>query len=150
MMNIQLSWDTGIALWALDLLRSDQIVEVAGRAPEGESEAIRKIVYRIDDSGDLPQLFADALRELDVTIPSKQVAARRLAAVIASDVLDESMDPFEAARILAIISRAVGPGFHDLDAFVYAESEAEDRPDDIDLFRKAILDEARRWATTRA
>ena len=36
-------------------------------------------------------------------------------------------------------------GFHELDAFIYAASEMEDRPQERNLFEKAIMEEAKRW-----
>ena len=35
--------------------------------------------------------------------------------------------------------------FHDVDAFIYAASEYEDRPEDCEFFKRAIRKEARRW-----
>jgi hypothetical protein len=150
-MHVPLTWDTGIALWALDLLDSDRIAVLANEAlgTERESPAIRRITSLAGESGDLRELFAAALAELHAAVPSRPAAAHIIAAAVATDLLVGNSDPFEAARTLSILSRAVGPGFHELDSFVYAESEAEDRPQDRDFFARAILDEARRWAPRR-
>jgi hypothetical protein len=37
--------------------------------------------------------------------------------------------------------------FHELDPFIYAESEYESRPEDRDHFTREIREEAARWAS---
>lgn len=49
---------------------------------------------------------------------------------------------------MGLVSRAVASPFHELDPFIYAESEAEDRPSDREFFRTAIVNEATRWVRT--
>jgi hypothetical protein len=84
--------------------------------------------------------------EIGLVMPDLGSAARHLARRLSRMILQEKLDPFEGARQLAEISRTV-VGFHDLDPFVYADSEAEDRPEDREFFREAIVAEARRWAS---
>lgn len=149
-MNIPVSWETAAALWVLGFMRSD---DVAGLALEAmgtsrETDAIRRIVYGNSDPTEQLRLFGDALNEQDLARPPPTRAAHILARAICAKLLAANGSPFEAARTLALISRTVGDDFHDFDAFIYAESEAEDRPGDRQWFAEAILNEARRWAAT--
>jgi hypothetical protein len=95
-MHIPLSWDTAIALSALDLLRSDQIAVLANEAlgTQRESPAIRQITSVFGSSDDLRHLFAVALGELHINVPSRPEAARIIATVVASKLLAENGDPF--------------------------------------------------------
>jgi hypothetical protein len=47
-----------------------------------------------------------------------------------------------AKRIWQATLNAELNGFHDLDGFIYAASELEERPEDKALFEKAIIEEA--------
>jgi hypothetical protein len=102
----------------------------------------------VPQHGDARDHLRAALGELGVPVLAGTEAARCLAQALAGELLARRIDPFHAARQLAVVSRAVGPGFHDLDPFIYAESEAEDRPTDREFFARAILDEAQRWNDT--
>jgi hypothetical protein len=151
-MNVRLTWETGLALWALDLLRSGQVIELAVLALERsiDSRAIRHLAGLLDDSGeDLKPEFSDALRELKIGIPTRTEAARTLARFLSCELIQDRADAFETARMIGLISVAVEEDeFHDLDAFIYAESEAESRPADRGFFRELILREARKWAAS--
>jgi hypothetical protein len=117
----------------------------------GHSEGLRALGTIDLTSADTPVQRLDPIAEqLGLHVPSHVEAARILALHISRQLVEGSIDPFDGARDLAEISRAVeSPQFHDLDAFVYAESEAEDRPEDREFFRREILKEARRWINQR-
>ena len=70
------------------------------------------------------------------------MAVERVARDVAEGIVDGAIDALEGARFLSTLSREMGPGFHDLDLFVYADSEAEDRPSDREMFADMIRREA--------
>jgi hypothetical protein len=144
-MVLPLTWDMGIALWVLDMLHSDQIPGLAaiGLQQGYDIAGIRRLAGAVgSDTTEAKTSFSRALEELHLVLPSRAEAGRQLAAAIASQIVNGRLEVFEAARRIAQISRAVGPGFHDLDAFIYAESEAEDRPADREFFARQIFDKA--------
>jgi hypothetical protein len=147
--QLALTWDTGLALLALGLLQSDRIKELAtaGLANGFDSPMLRQLAGGATGS-DPRTVFLACTAELRIALPSKRHAARHLARTIATAVVAGSIDPFDAARGLGTISREVGGEFHELDPFIYAESEAQSRPSDTAFFAKAILDEACRWNET--
>ena len=134
----------------LGLIQADDVADLALEAfgTSRESDAIRKMVYGIHDPADQLRLFGDALSEQHVLLPSRVRAAHIVARAVCRKLIDDSGDPFGAARTLGVISRTVGDHFHDFDAFIYAESEAEDRPGDRQWFASTIMAEARRWTAT--
>src|SRR3954464_2465835 len=96
-------------------------------------------------------MLAAELVQMGIEAPSPSEAARHLAKAISAEILDKRVDPFEAARYLSLISRAARSGrseFHELDPFVYVDSEAEGRPEDREFFREAIANEASTWLKT--
>jgi hypothetical protein len=131
------------------LLRGDRVEVLATSAlVEGlDDPMLRQLAGRTTSSEDLPPIAA-ALRELGVRFPSRVEAARTIAMAVSSGIVQGEIDPIAGAADLSVISREVGPTFHELDPFIYAESEAESRPEDRDFFRKAIVDEAARWVST--
>ena len=143
-----LSWETGLALWTLGLLESDQIPELAGIAMEDgiSNPQLTLLAGTVPgDATNSPEVFSEVLRELGTPLPSRPAAARVLARVIASQIAVEQWDPFEAARRLGEIPRLVGDDFHEFDRFIYAESEAESRPGGRAFFAAEIVKEAAKW-----
>ncbi len=151
-MRLPLSWDVALALWTLELLDSDQIPDVATLALQRgiDSQQLRVLAGTIPTPGaSLRESFSSALQNLGVRLPPRDGATRVLAKCLALQILDRTLDPIDGARKMAEIARAVGGGFSELDAFIYAESEAEDRPDDRQFFHEEIIKAARVWAGRR-
>ena len=74
-------------------------------------------------------------------------ALKRYAKVVSTSILAAETPPLDGARRIWRATLYVGAhGWHDLDAFIYAASEAESRPEDRQFFEAAILKEARKWA----
>jgi hypothetical protein len=146
------SWTlpTGLALLALDLLSADNVEALATVALEDGFDGAR--LRRLAGGPSFEQPAVDeiltAFAEIGVALPARRDAARHLAKVMSSDIVNGVVDPIEAARDLAAIAREVGAGFHELDPFVYAWSEGEGRPRDREFFRQAIVAEAARWVDT--
>lgn len=143
------SFEDMLALWVLGVIQPTQLPEAAARALEEglDSPSLRSLAGLEDwDSGRGALLLERAMAELGLRAPDQGEAARRLARQISRRIIDGDLEALKGARTLAEISRAVeSPGFHDLDVFVYADSEAEDRPEDRQLFVERILSEARKW-----
>jgi hypothetical protein len=59
-------------------------------------------------------------------------------------ILDGKLDPYIGARLLwkASVNNDIDHE-HELDPFIYAASEYEDRPEDREGFKRAIIEEAR-------
>ena len=130
-------------------MRGDQVESLATAALEAsfDHSTLRELAGRSTSAEDLANLVS-AFRDLGVALPSRIEAARELAQTISSEIVAGRVEPIAGASDLAFISREIGPGFHELDPFIYAWSEAESRPDDREFFQKATIDEAVRWVQT--
>jgi hypothetical protein len=85
-------------------------------------------------------LFERALAELKVPMPSPRDAVTRVAREIAAKVVDGTVAPYQGAkRIWELTLRAPEEELSELDSFVYAASEWEDRPEDRSLFDDGIV-----------
>lgn len=142
-----MTWDEALVLWALDMLPADFLPDAAALALQQglDGRLTRDLAGASPMSAGLRERFADVLDELAVDVPPRADAARFLAVKVSSEILTGTLDPFEGARRLGLVSRVAGPTFRDFDAFIYAESEAEDRPSDREFFAEAIIEEARKW-----
>ena len=153
-MDIPLTLDTGLSLLSLALLTPDRVEGLATVAlVEGiDTPRIRQLAGgSFVQDGDIREMLVAELAKRGIEPPSRSEAARHMAKAISAEILDKRADPFEAARYLALISRAAESGgseFHELDPFVYVDGEAEGRPEDREFFREAITNEARRWVET--
>ena len=89
-------------------------------------------------------LLERALAELSLRLPSERDAVMRLAREIAAQVLEGKTSPYQGAKEIWELSlRLPGESLSDLDSFVYAASEWEDRPEDRNLFAEGIVAAAR-------
>jgi hypothetical protein len=148
------SWEVGLAVWALGLLDPLRLPALAMRALEDglESPSLRRLAGA--DATEVPyasSLFAAALAEAGVVPPTPPAAARQIGYDIAERIIRGHVDPFEGARFLSLVAREAslrdgaahdregqGRPFHELDTFVYVDSEADDRPADRPLFVEMI------------
>jgi hypothetical protein len=79
---------------------------------------------------------------------SMQDVLRTLAFEISTRILDGSLPVRSGAELLVYaVLRSELTDFHELDAFRYAVSEMEERPNDIAFFERALIEEAARWAS---
>lgn len=147
--SIRLTVQIGTSFLTLGLLRSEQVPALATAALEEglDNPQLRQLAgFTHPDFTDLESITR-ALNDVEVRLPTRADAPRVLARAISSSMIQGDVDPFEGAFELSKISWKVGNGFHELDPFVHASSEAKDRPADREFFRKAILDEAARWVS---
>jgi hypothetical protein len=89
-------------------------------------------------------LFERALEELELRSPSPHDALMYLARETARDIVAGTVAPYAGAKkIWDLARRAPAEHKHELDPFIYAASEWEDRPADRIRFEQGILEEAR-------
>ncbi len=74
-------------------------------------------------------------------------ALEHYASGIARQILAQAMEPLHGATLIWNATLTYErKGYHALDSFIYAASEAQDRPEDKAFFEKAVLAEAKLWA----
>ncbi|MFH0727106.1 MAG: hypothetical protein V2B19_12300 [Pseudomonadota bacterium] len=139
------------ALWILDLLAIDHLPEVALDALEVglDTPALRMLAGLVSNEvEDAPQIFTQALKELGLPMLSRRDAACIYAISVSKQILNGELSPQDGADKLWEASiRVNNPDFHELDTFIYADSELQSRPEDQDFFSREILKEARVWAS---
>lgn len=133
------SWDVGLAVWALGLLDPGRLPALAMRGLEDglDSPSLRRLagadVAEVRSAG---ELFAAALEEIGAVPPAPAGAAKQVGYDVAGRIIRGDVDPFDGARFLSLVAREASKlrPFHELDTFVYADSEVDDRPADRQLF----------------
>jgi len=89
-------------------------------------------------------MFDRVLSELNVAVPSRREAVMRLARKIAKGILVGTTGAYLGAKqIWDLTLRASDEDLPELDSFVYAASEWEDRPEDRVAFEEGIVAAAR-------
>lgn len=143
---IELLLDRAAAL-VLGLETADRLPEFAGEALEqgADSPSLRMLAAMdapcLEDA--LP-LLEGALREAGATLPTPRAAALRLARKTAERMVNGEVPAYEGSRqIWALARRVMDEDLDDLDPFIYAASEWEDRPTDRPFFEDAMLRAAR-------
>lgn len=131
----------------LGLLPSDDLSQVAVEALEHgcDSPSLRILSgLHAGEPEEARTLFKQALSELNVSVPNKRDAVRRLAQEIATEILGGMVTAYVGAKqIWDLTLRVPDVEFPELDAFVYAASEWEDRPEDRPSFEDGIVAAAR-------
>lgn len=134
----------------LKLLPTEEIPELASDwlAQDLESRSLLKLaVCSPDESDDIRRLFALVLSELGGGGMSKPEALKHYARHISLSILTAKVSPLVGAKLIWRATLNAGlKDFHDLDGFIYAASEMEDRPKDKAFFEQAIKDEAKQWS----
>lgn len=132
---------------ALALLEAEQLPALAVDALlQGfDSPALRELAgLSACDMDEAVVLFRRVLRELGRAELTKEAALRELSDRVLKQIVDSEIEPYAGARWLwrAALESQADHG-HELDPFIYAASEYEDRPQDREFFLKAIIAEAR-------
>ncbi len=136
------------ANYALDLMAATELVAFAREALWNDLSSpsldllalLQPVEFR--DAGDL---FVAALEELGIAIPSRPEAVMRLARAIATEMVRGETSPYDGTAEIAGLSYLV---FHhgyplELQPFVYAEDEWDERPEDADFFVGLVMPAAR-------
>ena len=134
------------AKFRLGLLLSTDLSSFAIDALEAgyDSQSLQVLAgLTVAQSDEARAIFDHALAELNVTIPSKRKAVKRVALAVMMSILDGTVTPYDGARRIWLLCRLLEDPLPELDPFIYAASEWEDRPDDRRFFDKAIVDTAR-------
>lgn len=85
-------------------------------------------------------MFDRALSELGVSRPSRREAVLHLAREHAKDVLSGTLAPYQGAKLIwELTLRAPAGSMPELDSFVYAASEWEDRREDREVLQDGIM-----------
>ena len=99
----------------------------------------------VDEAG---PLVDRALAEVGAPGRTQRAAVLRLAREVAKAISADAMRPYDGAKqIWELTLRVPAEHFPDLDPFVYAASEWEDRPEDRPLFDQGIRAAAAELAT---
>jgi hypothetical protein len=137
------------ALWVLGMLPTEDLPDLAADAiAQGiKSVALVKLAEcSSQESQEIEQLFDNFLTQKGGSM-AKMHALKLCAKVVSQQILESKVTAQDGAKeIWRATLKARIDGFHELDAFIYAASEMEDRPQDRNLFEKAIMEEARRWS----
>jgi hypothetical protein len=139
------------AQWVLGLILVDDLPDIAAEALSVgiESKSLVELAgLSRSETDEARKLFGQALIELGCQRMEKAEALGRYAKIVSTSILASEVTPLEGAkRIWQATRKAELNGFHDLDGFIYAASELEDRPEDKALFEKAIIEESRSWSS---
>lgn len=141
---------TSEALWVLALLPTEEIPALASDwlAQGLESQSLVELaICSPDESEDIRRRYNLVLSEFGCGGMSQTEALKRYAKYVSGSILTSELTPLVGARLVWRATLNAGlRDFHDLDAFIYAASEMEDRPQDRRFFEQAIRDEAKRWS----
>ena len=148
--NLEFDLKLVYAEWLLGLVTSDDLPDIAIRAISSGIESgsiLRLASLAKTESMEAVKLFDRGLMELGYKAITKVDALRIYATEVSRLILEERLSPLEGARLIWRAKLNSGnDDFHELDGFIYAASEMEERPNDKRLFEKAIFEESRRWA----
>ncbi|KAA3611947.1 MAG: hypothetical protein DWQ01_07645 [Planctomycetota bacterium] len=136
---------------ALGFFLSDDLPKIGVQALEHgwDSPSLRILagLYQ-SEAEEAKRMFTRALSELGITIPTKRNAALNLAKETAKNILAGMTEAYPGAKeIWNLTLSALDEDLHELDPFVYAASEWEDRPEDRPFFEKAIVSAAKDLVT---
>lgn len=135
--------------WLLGFLHIEELPDIAANALANgfDSESILKLaICSKGEIEEIERLFKQVLKENGGGTMSKVDALRHYAKQISASILTKEMSPLKGAIFIwnATLNAQI-PNFHELDCFIYAASEIEDRPSDKEFFESAIIEEAKRW-----
>ena len=145
--------DNAQVLWTLGLLPQEQLPAIACELLEAgqDTDSLRVLAGLSGDQvAEAAPLFRRVLQQLGKANISKEQAMRQLARIVSQQIVDGSIDAYAGAKKLSDATiRASLLDFHEVDPFIYAASEYEDRPADRQFFEEEILKEAKRWLMER-
>lgn len=131
----------------LGLIKLEDLPRIAMNGLSNSSDSDELVQLAICNEGDIDEIerLFDALQINTSSLDMSKIQALRVFAVkIASSIIAGNIAPYDGSRLIwqASINASI-TGFHELDGFIYAASEMEDRPLDKDFFEQAILKEAK-------
>lgn len=129
----------------LKIIRSDEIVKLAGTLLE---EPVNEdlLALSLCDAVDLDCINRNKLSlyaNLGLLSITKLEALEYYAFIICQQISNVEINPLTGSEKISLVAMLNSPeGYHSLDPFIYATSEAEDRPEDASFFSSAVLKEA--------
>lgn len=151
-MNNRFELERAEALQMLGILSREELLQMARDAViDGcDDAAITQLsICTLDEVDEIKTQFQTIKGQCDKEAMTMLSALRFYAKEISALILSGAMPPREGANMLwraQINSRL--ETFHELDGFIYAASEMDDRPEDKALFEEGILKEAKRVIAT--
>ena len=137
--------DVARAMWALRLLDSRQLPSIARDLLSGGYDSLSLRKMALAEPGPIAnELFGDALDELGAGAQAERQAAMTYARWICERMLLGDLGSYQGAKEIWRMSVALVEHLVELDPFIYAASEYEDRPNDFPFFdvevRRLALD----------
>ena len=135
------------ALWALGYLRSDDLPKIAEELKRqgNRSAALSKLADEPGDGPDNRMLFEKAMVELEGGSLGLRTAVLEYAYWISGLIGAGDLTPYEGAKVIwevADRARVKGTLVEELNGFIYAASEYEDRQNDQEMIAEAIAKKA--------
>jgi hypothetical protein len=140
--------ETAEVLWALHQLPSEELPQTATELLTAgyDCQALRVLAgLTSTELADASDLFERVMRELGRPPLPRREAVLRYTRLVSKEILHGEIAPYDGAKRIWNVSIGLDTPLHEVDPFVYAASEYEDRPTDRDFFDSEILKEARRW-----
>lgn len=135
----------------LGILTNEELIRMATDAIASgcDSEAVFQLsICTVDETDEINMHFAKLKDERGGENMSMLEALRHYAKETSVSILSGAVSPSDGAKMIwRATLKAKLPSFHDLDGFIYAASEMDDRPADKALFEAGILEEAKRVTT---
>jgi hypothetical protein len=136
--------DCVAARMVLGLVGPEDLPRAANAALDGGLDSPSLIALASADTSEAGLLFDRTLEELKVLKPSRREAVMRLARDAAAEIVGGTIAPYTGAkRIWDLTLRVPTVRIPELDPFIYAASEWEERPEDRVHFERGIISEAR-------
>lgn len=137
--------DIAAAKFALGLCDTKDLVTAAvGALEQGyDTPSLVTLAGYTDEDEDAKEMFRLALTELGVAVPSKRSAIVRLSRAIAQEILSGNVAADVGSRkIWDLTLSEPNERIAELDTFVYAASEWNERPEDHVIFERGVMDAA--------
>jgi hypothetical protein len=136
------------SLRTLGFLTSDELVRMAEGAVAGgcDNENIFQLsICSPNERDEANALFEKVKLDYGSSSMTMLEALHEYARFTAASILNEEISPSDGAKLIWKATLAAKlPDFHELDGFIYAASEIDDRPSERPLFEAGILREAER------
>ena len=141
--------NSAAAQWILGIIPNEQLPEIAMSAIEaGIDEPLLYTLanMRGNEVEKAAGVFVQILGNLGLNKVTKNESMLIYATDISRLILEKKIEPYTGAKnIWRAALKNFDNNFHDVDPFIYAASEYEDRPQDRKFFSKAILVEAQNF-----
>lgn len=127
----------------LGLVGPEDLLSAADAALDEGLDSPALIALAGADTSEAGALFDRALGELKVSKPSPREAIIRIAYDVATEIVSGTVAPYAGAKRIWELTLCVPTvRIPELDPFIYAASEWEERPEDRIHFEQGIMSEA--------